>query len=131
MTIGGREYSVFPSGDGYLVTYLRKTDPYFLMATARGAIRVHRLVMAARLGRCLMSWEVVHHIDGDRSNDQDSNLELTKKEDHVSYNLLQGEVYRLREQVGMLQHKVKLAEWRIAELESLRSVAGYSEVVER
>ena len=41
-----------------------------------GYIRLHRLVMEQKLGRYLQPEEVVHHIDGDRQNNQPDNLEL-------------------------------------------------------
>lgn len=36
----------------------------------------HRLVMEAILGRPLASWENVHHLDGEKTNNHPSNLEL-------------------------------------------------------
>ena len=41
-----------------------------------GYVREHRLVMEEKLGRYLRPNEVVHHLDGDRSNNHPSNLEL-------------------------------------------------------
>ena len=41
-----------------------------------GWLREHRLVMAKSLGRKLLAEENVHHIDGDRSNNNIENLEL-------------------------------------------------------
>ena len=42
----------------------------------RGYVQLHRLIMEDILGRYLEPQEVVHHIDGDRTNNFEENLEL-------------------------------------------------------
>lgn len=59
-------------GDGY-VRILRPEHPY---ANAQGYVLEHRLVFEEWLGRYLGESEVVHHIDGDRSNNARWNLML-------------------------------------------------------
>lgn len=65
---------------GYIQVRLQPDDPFFCMAMqkAKGASYVfeHRLVMAKQLGRPLEDHETVHHIDGDRTNNDPSNLQL-------------------------------------------------------
>ena len=39
-------------------------------------VKQHRLVMEELLGRPLQTWENVHHLDGDRANNDPSNLQL-------------------------------------------------------
>jgi hypothetical protein len=46
------------------------------MAWATGDIAVHRLNMAEHLGRALTKEEVVHHINGDKDNNDIENLWL-------------------------------------------------------
>ncbi len=46
------------------------------MANSSGHVLVHRLVMAESLGRNLTTKETVHHIDGDKLNNELSNLQL-------------------------------------------------------
>lgn len=74
--VGGR---VMTAG-GYVLVQVQPDDPFFSMAVkkAEGAPYVleHRLVMARHLGRVLDRHETVHHIDGDRTNNQIENLQL-------------------------------------------------------
>jgi len=58
--------------DGYILS-AAKGHPN---ATKKGYVRVHRLVMEAKLGRYLNPSEVVHHIDGNVQNNDPDNLEL-------------------------------------------------------
>lgn len=44
----------------------------------------HRFLMEKKLGRLLISGEVVHHIDGDRLNNDLENLELHTRSEHTA-----------------------------------------------
>lgn len=46
--------------------------------------RLHRLIMEAYIGRKLQSWELVHHIDGDKHNNELSNLSITTRANHMA-----------------------------------------------
>lgn len=58
--------------DGYVM--LRMVGHH--LANKQGYVREHRLVMEQKIGRRLKPGEVVHHIDGNRSNNDPDNLEL-------------------------------------------------------
>lgn len=51
-------------------------------ADKRGWIREHRLIISQFLGRPLECWEDVHHIDGNKLNNDISNLQLISHEQH-------------------------------------------------
>lgn len=58
--------------DGYL--YIAAT--FHPNCTKAGQILFHRLVMEAKIKRYLKDTEIVHHIDGDKLNNDIKNLEL-------------------------------------------------------
>ena len=67
--------------NGYVMVWLPKNHRFWFMATAAkcpwgGYVREHRLVMAEHLNRPLSPNETIHHIDGDRANNDIANLEL-------------------------------------------------------
>lgn len=45
----------------------------------------HRVVMEIKLGRKLLSHEIVHHKDHNKKNNHPDNLELTNRRDHGRY----------------------------------------------
>jgi hypothetical protein len=49
-----------------------------------GSATVHRILMEQHLGRVLDPWEHVHHKDGNRFNNDISNLEIRTKWEHPS-----------------------------------------------
>lgn len=67
--------------NGYILVHL----PEHPAATSNGYVYEHRLIMEKHLGRLLKPWEVVHHIDRDRSNNNLSNLQLTSNSEHAKH----------------------------------------------
>jgi len=49
-----------------------------------GYLKRSVLVLEEKLGRTLRKGEMVHHIDGDRLNDNPDNLEITTRAKHMS-----------------------------------------------
>lgn len=73
----------------YISVHTDKDEFFHSMAGKNGLVLEHRLVMAKHLGRCLQSWEEVHHkgirytgVENKRDNLID-NLELATKASHT------------------------------------------------
>lgn len=74
------------TGQGYRVVYMPESG----MANKNGWVLLHRIVMAKSIGRDLRPEEVVHHIDGDKTNNNLSNLMLfPNNADHQRYHAKQ------------------------------------------
>ena len=75
------------STHGYTLVHLLQDDPYYSMTGKKscrggGYILEHRLVIARKLGRCLKHEELIHHLNGNRSDNRIENLELTTRQRH-------------------------------------------------
>lgn len=92
---GGRR----ETGHGYIYIYA----PEHPNAINTGYVLEHRLVMEEKLGRYLREDEIVHHINGVRSDNRIENLEAKNNGDHISEHFKAGhEVTTHRiESVGM------------------------------
>jgi hypothetical protein len=65
--------------NGYEYVYM-PTNP---MAKSNGCVFVHRLVMSEKIGRPLTKDEHVHHIDGNKLNNNIENLMLVTRSEHT------------------------------------------------
>lgn len=82
--IGDRKYENHPNWQGgrtldekgYVFVKIKPDDPYYPMCKGGGYISEHRYIMAKHLGRLLSKKEEIHHIDGNRQNNDISNLQL-------------------------------------------------------
>jgi len=64
------------------------------MANRDGYVPEHRLVMEKKLGRYLTREEVVHHVDGDRANNEPENLVVfASLSEHNAYHAKYGVVH--------------------------------------
>ena len=50
----------------------------------------HRLLAEAKLGRFLKHFEIVHHKDGNPSNNHWDNLEVLTRSEHMSHHVEEG-----------------------------------------
>ena len=68
---------------GYVSIYIDPSNPFHCMCRkGTNSIDEHRLVMAQKLGRPLLSYELVHHINGITGDNRIENLELTVAATH-------------------------------------------------
>ena len=96
-------------GDDYIEVRLNPDEwiLFHTMATVRGYVREHRLVMAKYLNRCLLPWEVVHHKNGIRDDNRIENLELLSSESyHVPSKLWQWEILKRDNKIINLENQI-------------------------
>ena len=63
----------------------RHSSGYLLLIADGKKLSEHRYIMEQKLNRKLKSGEIVHHIDGNKSNNDPSNLCLTNNIAHTRY----------------------------------------------
>lgn len=72
--------------------YVRISMPTHPQAMSNGYVLEHRLVMEGHLGRLLHSDEVVHHIDGNKSNNDIANLRVMSQPEHARLHMPKGKM---------------------------------------
>jgi hypothetical protein len=110
----------FDNGQGYIRVIIFPDSPFYSMADSQGRILKHRLVMAEKLGRCLLRSEHVHHLNGNRNDNRLENLQLISQANH---NIRQSLCFhcQLREDVKLLkiQNKFLLEQIRASNLKAM------------
>lgn len=90
--------------DGRMFILVQSDDFFAPMRDHHGYVMEHRLVMARLLNRCLLPWEVVHHKDGDKTNNNLTNLELiTDKRFHMVDMAVKSYIRRLEDKIKQLE----------------------------
>ncbi len=95
----------------YIMVPIFKDSPYYGMSTKysnKNYIYEHRLVMAQSLGRCLLNEEIVHHKNGDKTDNRIENLELSDRINHFK---------KHKDEINDLFQIIKERDARIKELE--------------
>ncbi len=114
--------------NGYKAIRIYEDDFFWSMAIQRecnaGYILEHRLVMAKHLGRCLHSWEIVHHKHTkypsgsieDKQDNRIENLQLVSDDRHKQITILENRIQHLEKRVIELEAEVILLKTNMVEV---------------
>lgn len=106
-------------GSGYVALKVFDTHPDFEMVKSMiredNTILEHRLVMAQKLGRALGRWELVHHVNGNKTDNEPENLIVTNHREHFAITLAESQVKKLRKKNESLKKRVRELEIQLRE----------------
>lgn len=88
---------------GYWLVWISKDDFFHPMRDKQGYVLEHRLVMARHLGRCLHSWDIVHHRNGDKLDNRIENLQLVTEGQHKQITMFLRRINQLESRVTLLE----------------------------
>ncbi len=104
------------NSNGYVMVKLQPGDFFFPMTGKDGYVLEHRLATAKAIGRCLHSWEIVHHkgtlyAKGTNEDKADNrypeNLQLVSDDRHKQITVLESKIKRLEATNARLRTKLE------------------------
>jgi len=119
--------------DGYVIVRVEKTDPLRAMSKAGGWVLEHRLIVARRIGRPLTHNDVIHHINGIRSDNSNGNLQLLTVRTHHSHLVTkdaQKRIVDLETRVLLLESEITLLKSQLESMPIPSQAASGAEGVE-
>ena len=96
---------------GYIIINITPASPFYEMRSSKNRILEHRLVMAQALGRCLLSSEHVHHLNGMKDDNRVENLQLISQANHTLVSAMCSNCE--------LRMEIRLLRWQVRELATL------------
>lgn len=101
---GGR----FVSPASYIKVRVYPNDFFYPMVNNIGYVLEHRLIMAKHLGRNLHRWELVHHKNHVRHDNQIENLQLVSEDRHSQITILENRISLLEKRITLLEAENEL-----------------------
>lgn len=91
-------------GQGYMNVCLSGDDPFYPMAHSNGRVLEHRLIMAQHLNRLLTHDEIIHHLNGIKTDNRLKNLVINSRNSHPTKTF-----------IPLLQRRIKELEAELAQ----------------